>query len=162
MQKNLIKLYSILAIIIFFIDRVTKYLAFYFLNNNKIINDFFKFKLILNRGISLGLLNSKNPIIFSLVTTSVILITFYLIFYTINKHKTNYLIYGEILVITGSLSNILDRLLYGGVIDFIAINISSLIPVTFFNLSDLSISIGILIMLIQFFKTEMLNKNILK
>lgn len=156
-NRSIINIYIILSILIFSVDRLTKYLAVTFLGSYKIIKNFLKFKLILNRGISLGIFNSENQIIFSLVTVMVILITCYIIQYSILRFKENYSIFGEILILTGSISNISDRLIYGGVVDFVAVNISSLIPATFFNLADISISVGIIIMLIQFYRSEINN-----
>ncbi len=157
MQKKLINIYLILSACMFFVDRITKYLALNYLDSFNIINRFLKFELILNRGISFGLFDSQSPIVFSLVTLMVILITLYLGLYSINRFKDNNLIFGETLILTGSVSNILDRILHGGVIDFVAVNISDFIPGAFFNLSDVFISLGVLIVFVQFYKVDNLD-----
>lgn len=53
--------------------------------------------------------------------------------------------WGIILIFSGGLSNLIDRVLRGGVIDFIDIKI---IPV--FNLADIMICVGLLLFLIDF------------
>lgn len=72
--------------------------------------------------------------VFSVVAATLFLIVLILIFVRVRKVFSFWLV----LIISGSLSNIIDRLVYGGVIDYF--NLSNLFV---FNLSDLSIIIGL-------------------
>lgn len=106
------------------------------------------FELTFNRGISWGLFNSKSPQLFFVITLLISLVTLVLIFYAISRLLSGHNILGETFVIAGSISNILDRFLYGGVIDFIVVNLG---PITWpvFNLADVAIVIGVFIMFLQ-------------
>lgn len=150
MIKKKINLYIIISIVLFSLDRLTKYLALNFIKFYKNNSGFIKLKLLLNRGISFGILNCENKSIFISVTLFVMLITFFILIYTINRFKKGYMIWGELILLIGSISNIVDRLLYYGVIDFISINIFYL-PSAFFNLADIFILIGAAII---FFNTK--------
>ncbi len=57
-------------------------------------------------------------------------------------HKNKLLLLGLLLMMTGLLGNLLDRILYGFVVDFISLG-----NLTTFNLSDVSITAGSLIVL---------------
>lgn len=151
-QAALILVYSILSLLIISFDRVTKYFALYYLKAGKFLSNFIDLDFILNRGISFGIFNSDNSFIFCFITLLVFLITVYLLVYTVDRYKNGHKIFGEILVLSGSLSNIVDRLIYGGVIDFISIKY--ILPFTFFNIADVSICLGIFIMFLKFYKSE--------
>ena len=147
-------IYFFIFIAIVLLDRFTKKLALklFSIYSGYFFYNIFNFELIINRGISLGLFNSTNSFIFALITVSVILITIGIIFYAIDRFNNKELVIGEILVISGSLSNIYDRIFYGGVIDFVSINY--LLPFTYFNIADISIFFGIMLMIFQFYKYE--------
>ena len=86
-----------------------------------------------------------------------------LLFYTIFSKSIN--IYQTIalsFILGGGISNIIDRLNYGGVIDFMNMGIGSL-RTGIFNFADVSIMVGIGIFLVTNFKknkTEKLEENL--
>ena len=94
--------------------------------------------IVYNQGISFSLL-SQFPWRSILPFVLFLLIGFFL-----QKQS-----YGMALLIAGGLSNLADRLWRGGVVDFIDLKI---IPV--FNLSDLLISMGCILTLIELIKQE--------
>jgi signal peptidase II len=143
-------LYLAIAALIFSIDRFTKLFALQHCLCEYRVSDFLSFDLTINRGISWGILNTTDQSLFLLITGTIILITAVLIVHAYRRFKKNYLIYGEIFVITGSLSNIIDRLSYGGVIDFIVCSWHDYIFPTF-NIADSAIVIGVMIMFFQLF-----------
>lgn len=71
---------------------------------------------------------------------SVILI--YLV-YLLKKSKSKLIIIGVLLILLGAISNIYDRLIFGYVIDYLYLT-----NFTVFNLADLSISLGAILVLI--------------
>jgi signal peptidase II len=134
--------FIILSLLLFFIiDRTTKYFAL-----NKLYEEgvyFFKhFQLQLqtNPGIAFGIYLPKILIII-LTGIIIILIFFYFIKSIKKKKHLNGFLLG--LIIIGGISNLLDRILYKEVIDFIQINICPT-----FNLADAYISIGVVLFLI--------------
>lgn len=138
---------SLILIIPLLMDRISKQIIV----NKQIayqeISNYLYFDLTYNRGISWGMFNVENSIIFILISTLVIIITLFLFWYAWEKSKKNQLIIGEILVISGSISNIIDRLVYNGVVDFIVIDYHGW-SWPAFNIADSSIIIGAIIMFI--------------
>ncbi len=116
---------SLIFIIPLLMDRISKQLI---LSGKLVchsISNYLNFDLIYNRGISWGMLSSENSLIFTLVSILVTIITLFLIWHTIDKLKKDQLIIGEILVLSGAISNIIDRVIYKGVVDFIILSFNS-------------------------------------
>ncbi len=74
-----------------------------------------------------------------------------LAFYTYLRWRKGFWIGGECFVLAGSLSNIVDRIIYHGVLDFILLSFNTWSwPV--FNIADMAIVFGVGIMIIQGYK----------
>lgn len=129
---------------IIFLDRITKSLA---LNNyfSKINSKFLSFELMINRGISWGMFHSEDNKIFLLV--SLIVLSIIILFFSHIKTKLfkQELVFAEILILAGAISNFIDRVFYSGVIDFIIFPFNLFV----FNIADLSITIGVFLLLIE-------------
>ena len=131
------------ALSIFFIDQIIKfYIPKYLCLGQEIpvIKDIFSITFVTNKGIAFGLFSSSN---FPFVLISMaVLVCITLVFISFSKEdiskKTRFWIkiaYGSIL--GGALSNMLDRIRIGEVIDFLDFHIW---PV--FNIGDSAICIG--------------------
>lgn len=142
--------YSLFSFLIIFIDRITKWWA---LNKCLYFSDaessFVSCHLILNRGISWSLFHSENRVNFVVVGVIVTAITALLFAYVIlNRNKPEVSLLGGVLAVSGSVSNIIDRIMYGGVVDFILLSYHDYsFPV--FNLADVCIVIGIILIIIK-------------
>lgn len=135
-----------LAVALFLADRITKQLVLTYAAQPYAINDALSFELIINRGVSWSMFHSDNSIIFGLVTLVVIAITASLAWFAYTQLNKGYPIIGELLVFAGACSNIIDRFVYCGVIDFIVITIGGwTCPV--FNVADVAIIVGVTLML---------------
>ena len=136
--KN-IAITSLIAIF-FLVDRYLKYFA---INNNpniNIINDYIKFVLSKNFNISFSI-----PISGPILNIVIVLIIIGLIFSLIYLIKQKYPYKIIILIFTlilGALSNALDRLIYGYVIDYLEI-----FNFTVLNIADIIISISTLFLI---------------
>jgi len=107
-----------------------------------VIENIFHITLVFNNGCAFGLFKGQpNVIFFAISISAVIFLTFFLI----RLHK-NLIIYrlAAILMIAGALSNLIDRLRVGYVIDFLDFRIW---PV--FNLGDTAITIGVSIFIVR-------------
>ena len=80
------------------------------------------FQVTFNRGISWGILNYSHGGIFFYVTLGILVLTAALIGYAFLRLREGKPIIGELLVIAGSLSNSIDRLVHKGVVDFIVVH----------------------------------------
>jgi len=144
------KLYFVsLSIFIFLIDQFTKYLMFY--NKKLFINkDFILFKLdfVKNYGAAFNIF-SGSRIFLSLISILFSILLIYLIF---RKNTLDtFDLYSYSFILGGTIGNGIDRIYKGFVIDFINLNIINF-PV--FNIADISINIGFIILLYNIFKNN--------
>ena len=141
----------VLSLIAFVIDRVSKneILSIFEENNlEKIfVNPFLDLFLVFNTGISYGLLGGESSFQkWLLIIISVSIVAFLLLWM---KDSTSRLVNISISFITGgALGNILDRILYGGVIDFISLHAYGYYWYIF-NIADVFIVFGVILFLIK-------------
>ena len=138
-----------LSIFIVLIDQFTKYLMFY--NKKLFINkDFLLFKLdfVKNYGAAFNIF-SGSRIFLSLISIIFSILLIYLIFRrnTLNSFD----LYTYSFILGGTIGNGIDRIYRGFVVDFINLNIINF-PV--FNIADISINIGLIILLYNIFKNN--------
>ena len=138
-----------LSIFIVLIDQFTKYLIFY--NQKNFLNkDFLLFKLdfVKNYGAAFNIF-SGSRVFLSLISIFFSILLIYLIF---RKNTLNsFDLYSYSFILGGTIGNGIDRILRGYVIDFINLNIINF-PV--FNIADVSINIGFIILLYNIFKNN--------
>ena len=138
-------------ILVFFIfcDLITKF----FIKNNFLINEsiqlnsFLDIVYIQNYGVSFGFLSGLVSywvlVIIGLLVTSLI---YYLMIRSYKRlEKLAYFI-----IIIGALANILDRIINSYVVDFISLHYGDFYWPAF-NLADIYITIGIIMLIISFF-----------
>lgn len=146
-KLNLFALFFLMPLLV---DRLSKY--FVILKNYQAyeINKFLMFDLSFNRGVSWSIFYSESKVTFAILTAVILAILLFLIWYTVAKSKQNNSIYGELLVLSGGISNILDRFIYPGVVDFILVHYGEYAwPV--FNFADICICAGVFLIVINNF-----------
>ncbi len=150
-------IYFLLFLFPFFLDRLTKFLILhlgrYYSGSSNFfeVNRFLSIDLTFNRGISWSFFHSQNNYIFFIISFLILFILCLLLYQIKENIKSNKSILGEILIFSGGFSNFLDRIFYGGVIDFILVSYKNFSwPI--FNLADGFITIGVFILLISNFK----------
>jgi len=137
------------ALSIFIIDRIFK---IFFIKNpsQRLGSDFFynvlSFHLEENQGIAFGILFNKTFLLILVIL--VIFILFGFLFKSYSK-KNILEIFSLTLVIIGAISNLIDRLLFGFVIDYIDVSFF-----TVFNLADCMITFGVLILAYEILKRK--------
>ena len=146
----------IIAIIVFIIDQLSKLLASSYLINNSIniFDNFFNLKYATNTGAAWSIL-SGHQIILSIISIALIIV----IFMFKKNFKSNVrndiafsLLYG------GICGNLIDRVIHGYVIDFLDFKIFSY-DYPIFNIADIAIVLGIILIIIAIFKGEDKNAN---
>ncbi len=109
-----------------------------------VIPNFFDIHYIMNTGAAFGImshLSSSSKIPFLIGVSAVAMLLILYLFAMAKKDKTLYIV-SLSLVFSGAIGNLIDRILLGGVRDFISMHIYRLHwPV--FNIADSAISIGI-------------------
>lgn len=143
-------LYQILFLSVISFDRISKSYAL-MLDSEYYINCFCSFRLIFNRGIMAGALQFDGAL-FWLITACIILVYGFLVHHTVSRFLNNDSILGEVMVLAGGFSNIIDRFLYGGVVDFILLSYGQWSwPI--FNAADAAIVIGVMYMIFNNLKS---------
>ena len=141
------KINLILVSIVFTIDQISKYIASlnieYFLNKNIFI---FSVNYVRNYGAAFNIFEGNRIFLSSIsILSSIILIYFIFLKERLNPVDR----YGLSLILAGSLGNGIDRVIKGYVIDFINLNIYDF-PI--FNIADIAINIGCIILIFNYFK----------
>ena len=142
----------ILAITIFIIDQISKSIISTYLKLNQsieVIKDFFYLRYINNTGASWGILSNSKILLIILSLIAIIILIRYM--YSFKETKLNYIGFGFLL--GGILGNLSDRLLHGYVkdfLDFIIFNYD--FPV--FNIADIFIVLGVIILIISIIRGE--------
>ena len=119
-----------------------------FLNQSIKLNEFFEIVYIRNYGVSFGLFSGYLPYwLLSFIALTIVVFIFYLMYISTKKlEKTAYFI-----IIIGAISNTIDRMINTYVVDFILLHYDNFYWPAF-NLADIYITIGIIMLLISFFR----------
>ncbi len=141
----------ILILILVFIDQISKYWILSFLELGESFNllPFLDLTLIFNSGIAFGLLDNLGNLGSWLLYLLVSGIIIYFTYLTLKaESKTESLI--MLLILSGGLGNVIDRTIYGYVVDFIHFNFNGY-SVYVFNFADSLITVGAILYIWFFF-----------
>src|SRR5574342_614681 len=136
MARNYLTFWN-LAIAVFILDRITKFLVTKYIPLSASIDfSFVSISHVMNTGTAFGLFKNA-PWFFVIFATAVSV-------YLILKHKAFSVQLQPILglILGGALGNLVDRLLYGGVIDFINFHFWPS-----FNVADSAVTIAVVLLL---------------
>jgi signal peptidase II len=140
--------YTVVVVSVLVLDRLTKLYALRYCYTEQVLAEYLSCELVMNRGISWGMLNSTNILMYGTILAAVVVVTCLLAWYTYKRFCDGYTIYGELLVVSGSLSNMIDRVYYSGVIDFIVLH-TKFYTWPVFNLADSAIVLGVVLIGLQ-------------
>ncbi|MCK4650847.1 signal peptidase II [Candidatus Babeliales bacterium] len=143
-KKKSILFYLIIFFCAVVVDFFTKEWALKTLINKDIkLFEGLNLTFVFNRGVSWGLLSFQSNLAFNILTAFIflILIVFVVHTYAIIQ-KGRKCVFFEFLILAGAISNLLDRFLHRGVIDFIDIYIGTWHWPTF-NLADIFVVVGV-------------------
>ncbi|WP_025724688.1 signal peptidase II [Acholeplasma granularum] len=132
------------------IDFITKQIFSNIYNLNElqeIIPGILNFGYVQNTGASFGMLAGKQ-FLFFIITIIALLIFGYFFSKSNIKTKKVYTI-ALILLISGTLGNAIDRLLYGYVIDFVQMPFLPIVGSTIFNVADIFLNFGVAMLFID-------------
>lgn len=139
--------YIILVAILIALDQVSKYIIdnnFFEGDTLGVITDFFHITYVKNRGIAFGMFQGKLDII-SIATVIAIIAIIYYLYKDRNKMPILEKI-GFNFILAGAIGNMIDRVARGFVIDMIDFRG---IWAFVFNLADVWINIGVLLILLE-------------
>lgn len=144
-KRNII----IISIILIFIDQIIKYLVHnYIISDIVIINNFFSITNLSNYGAAFGILSNN---IYFLIFISLILIYFIISEIKKNNNKGN--IISLLMILSGALGNLIDRIFRGYVVDYLSFELFSIsFPV--FNFADMLITFGTIYLIYMIIKEK--------
>ncbi len=149
-HERILYQYILLFSAVLLLDRITKYAALHYIRGEYRLSAFLSCHSVLNRGIVCGIFNSLQTTSFILTSLLVFFIYFLLTCYTYFQWKQQRSIFAEVLILAGGLSNIIDRFIYKGVVDFIVLGYKNWFwPV--FNVADACIVVGVFLMVLTCF-----------
>ena len=142
----------ILGIVILVADQITKLLVIE--KSFVIIPNILNFTYIKNTGLAFGI-GTNNLIL--IIILNIIILGFIIKFLKERNNQVDFsIIIALILVLAGGISNLIDRIFRGYVIDFIDVN---LLDFPCFNIADISITVGIMILIISIIKSSIIKEK---
>ena len=109
---------------------------------------FFDLRWTENRGVSMGFLTADSELTrWLLVGLTAAIALFVAIWMWREKRRDDAI--GLALVLGGALGNILDRVRFGYVVDFLDLHFGEVRPFLVFNVADAAITIGVLLLLVR-------------
>lgn len=158
MKKNKEQAYKITCIILI-IDQILKNIIKTKMSLNQeivLIKNFFSINYLKNTGAAFSILTNQT---FILIIISFIIIFVLDRFLTKEKNLNNLSVISIGLILGGIFGNLLDRIIYKGVIDYLSFRIFSYnFPV--FNFADMAITIGTFLLLFNMVKEDIQNKKL--
>ena len=144
MKKSNIILVIILVSVLLGLDLSLKYLVSSYLTTVNIIDNFFSLTYVLNDGAAFSLFASRTYLLILIA----LICLFFIIYELKNNLDDRVLSIGYSLVLAGLLGNFIDRLIDGYIIDYLSFKILGY-SYPIFNLADILIVVGIVIVIIK-------------
>lgn len=143
----------IYTIIFVFFDQLVKNLINIFMNVNhsiNVISDFFSITYVHNYGAAFSIFNGGR-ILFILIT--IIILNIIYLYFIKNKNLDKFELFIYSMLLGGIIGNLIDRVIYGYVIDFLDFKIFGYnFPI--FNIADSMIVISVILLFIKELKNE--------
>ena len=140
---------SFLVIFIFLLDRISKIYVIYldkkFFGSEIYSSKFLNIELYWNTGIAFGLFSFSENYLYNLLTFVIVIVIMIIIFMiVISKDFKKYPL---LMILGGALGNLVDRIFFKAVPDFIDFHIQNF-HWFIFNVADIFISLGIIFMIL--------------
>ena len=137
----------LISSLIFILDQLTKFFVVHILDLSgrlsiTVISGFINFNMAWNEGINFGLFANSSEIMRIVLIIVSILICIGIFFWAIKQNSLLLLIFSSA-IIGGALGNVVDRIIYGAVADFLNITCCGIYNPYSFNIADISIFLGV-------------------
>lgn len=145
-----------LTLFVIVVDQVSKYFVIHALQLNQVVNvlPFLNFILEHNKGAAFSFLSDAGSLAIWLFIGTAFLISLILGIWLHRLPSSNVWLGASLaLILGGAIGNLIDRILYGYVIDFIHFHIHNWSPFIF-NLADAAITIGSIMLIVDIFKKK--------
>lgn len=136
------------VILFVLLDQVTKFAVSKYLIHNSIkIFDWFKLDYVENRGAAFGFLDGKQT--FFIVVTVFVLVFLAFFIYKHYSSLSTLEVWASILLFSGAIGNLIDRVVQGYVIDFISVRIFNVYDFPVFNFADIYVTFAVIVYLLS-------------
>ena len=158
LSKRSIYIISVIVLTVF-VDQILKILVRANINpaeQIQLIGEYFIMMNVENEGAFLGMgseLNESLRIILLLILP-IIVLGFVLRYIIKDKTLDNLSLFAFSSIIGGGIANVFDRIAYGSVTDFFYIKLTDLLRTGIFNMADLSVTTGMIILVIISFRKK--------
>jgi signal peptidase II len=154
MKKHIIPAITVLAV--FVVDAITKKIAISslgFYRTFDYLGGFLRFDLTYNKGGVFGIMQGYQHVF---LIVSIIVLVIMIFYYFYEKNMPQLFRIALALIIGGAAGNIFDRLIPGrpGVVDFISIGVDGVYRWPTFNIADMLIIAGALLLIIVVYREE--------
>ena len=158
-EKNRNTSITILIAVSIILDQLSKIL----IRNNveqysdiKLVGEYFILTNVENSGAFLGMGSDFSPIMKSifLVILPIVILTCIIIYVYRDKEIDKISLIGFSIIIGGGIGNIFDRIIYGSVTDFLFIDLGGIFKTGIFNIADLAVTTGMILILLMSFKNK--------
>jgi signal peptidase II len=139
----MVRLGLTVALVLLGLDQLTKWAALYLLDlaaRPMAVTPFFNLVMVWNRGVSFGMLDALGAVAPWLLSGLALAVVIGLLFW-LRRSENAMMAIGLGLVIGGALGNVIDRLRYGAVVDFLDFHLAGW-HWPAFNLADAGICVG--------------------
>ena len=152
----------LIIIIIFSLDRISKFYIILKsetnLSSSLYTSKFLNINLIWNEGIAFGLFSFNKNYLYNLLTILIVIVIFIILIMIIKSE--GFKRYALSMIFGGALGNLYDRIFYSAVPDFIDFHIKDF-HWFIFNVADIFITIGVIIMILSEFRGNELKNEAL-
>ena len=155
-DKKIFLVKFLLVLVIFLVDQISKHFVVSILGdqqNEIYLTSFLNLHLIWNDGIAFGLFGFENKIFYNFFTMLIVIILAIVLYLLITTKSYNSYFYT--MIFGGACGNLIDRLRYSSVPDFIDFHIYDF-HWFIFNVADIFISLGVFCLIIA---EILINKN---
>ena len=153
---------SLIILIIFSLDRISKFYIILKsetnLSSSLYTSKFLNINLIWNEGIAFGLFSFNKNHLYNLLTILIVIVIFIILIMIIKFE--GFKRYALSMIFGGAVGNLYDRIFYSAVPDFIDFHIKDF-HWFIFNVADIFITIGVIIMILSEFRGNELKNEVL-
>jgi len=141
------------------VDQVSKVLVRTYVeagSSSPIMGDFLQLMNVENDGAFLGMGGDLNPTLKFILLLILPVVVLGLVLRHVIKDKSldNWSLFAFASIIGGGIANVYDRFAYGSVTDFLYIRITDIIRTGIFNFADLSVTTGMIILVVMMFRKK--------
>ena len=138
----------IIILLIFLFDRISKLYIIHLdgklLNSEILSSKFINILLIWNEGVAFGLFAFEDKFFYNFITGFIMIIILVLIYFITKTSGVEK--YSFLIILSGALGNVFDRIVYSAVPDFIDIHYHNF-HWFIFNVADIFITLGVLLLI---------------